>query len=79
MVDIHLVKLVANVVVTASTSKVVRQVIQANTNPQSTFEDVQMFIGSFAIGGLVAERAWERTEVQIDKAVGMYERWRETQ
>ena len=70
-------KLVANIAVTSSVSKLVREVIAANTSaPETRFQQAQLLVGSFAIGGLVAERAWERTEENIDKAYAFVEEWK---
>lgn len=75
MVDINLVKLMANVAITSSTSMVVRNVIRANVLPATPLQSAQVWIGSFAIGGAVAERCWERTDAQIDRGLALYKRW----
>lgn len=72
------IKLVTNIVVTSSVGKVVKQVIAANTDPETRVEQAQVWIGSFAIGGMVAERAYSRTEPQIEKVVNFIDKWQES-
>lgn len=71
------IKLVSNLVVTTSVGKVVKQVIAANVEPETAIETAQVWIGTFAIGGMVAERCWNRTEPNVDKVIDFIDKWQE--
>lgn len=76
MPHLTLIKLTANLVVTTSVGRVVGMAIKTNTNPQTVLAIAQTKVGAFAIGGLVAGLCWDRTEVAIDQAVDLVEKFK---
>jgi len=73
-ISIYLVKTVVNVATSIGVTKVVRDIIQNNVTVETTADQAKVLIGSFVLGGMIAERATERTEEQIDKLTELYTR-----
>jgi hypothetical protein len=62
-----------NLISTIGVSKVVRDIIQNNTNVETTADAVKVTVGSFVIGGMVAEQASEHVNRRVDGAIAWYE------
>lgn len=65
------VKLVANLVVGNSVSKVFKTILRQNFVPQTPVQNVQLYVAAFALGGMVAKGAHAYTDEKIDWAFGV--------
>lgn len=66
MPKLHYIKLAANFVIGASVSKVVKDIISFNTEAESPIEQIEITVGSLAIGMMVADYTKEWTDTKID-------------
>lgn len=66
------VKFVASAVVGTSVSSVIKNLIRQNMVPKNKFQNVEMFVAAFALGGLVAKQATAATDDTVDKYADMY-------
>lgn len=67
MTKLDIAKGVASFIVGAGTAKIVGQVIENNTMPNSNLDKVTMKAGAFVIGGMAAEATKKSTDQKIDK------------
>lgn len=70
---IKLFKMAAQITTTIGVGKVVRDIINMNTVVETTADAVKVNVGSFVIGGMVAENAHEHVNRRIDGAIAWYE------
>jgi hypothetical protein len=75
---INLAKFGINLISTVGVSKVVRDIIQNNTDVETTADAVKVWAGSLVIGGMVAERASEHVNRRVDGAVAWWGARKET-
>jgi hypothetical protein len=68
MPKLHYIKLAAQFVVGASVSKVINDVITNNTAPDTTLDQIEIAVGSTALGWMVSDIAKEWTDAKIDWA-----------
>lgn len=61
------VKKVATTVVGFSVGAVVKRIIQNNATPESTLQSAELFVASYALGGMVAKAAREYTDQKVDE------------
>lgn len=66
-------KFVAQIITTVGVSKVVRDTITNNTDVVTTADAAKVAVGSFVIGGMVAEQAHEHVNRRIDSATAWYQ------
>lgn len=69
MKPIELTKSATKLIIGAGTSKIINDLIENNVNANTTTEKVTVKVSSVALGGLVAEKASEYTDRQIDLIV----------
>lgn len=62
------VKTVANFVVARSVSSVIVSIAHQNVTPENRLQNVELFIGAYALGSMVASAAQDHTEKRIDQA-----------
>ena len=74
MTKIKITKEIASFVVGHSVSAVIVTNIHQNTIPITTRQKVQLYIGAFVVGAMVAEKAHAYTDQKIDEIVTW---WRE--
>lgn len=67
MPKLHYIKLAAQFVVGASVSKVINDVITNNTDPETTIDQIEITVGSAALGWMVSDMAKEWTDTKIDQ------------
>jgi hypothetical protein len=68
MPKLHYIKLAAQFVVGASVSKVIKDVIICNTDPETPIEQIEITIGSATLGWMVSDMAKDWTDAKIDYA-----------
>lgn len=66
MPKLHYIKLAAQFVIGASVSKVINDVITNNTDPETTIDQIEITVGSAALGWMVSDMAKEWTDTKID-------------
>lgn len=66
MPKLHYIKLAAQFVVGASVSKVINDIIANNTEPETQIEQIEITVGSCALGWMVSDMAKEWTDTKID-------------
>jgi hypothetical protein len=71
--QIKLIKAVANIATVLSVTKVTRDIIANNTVIETGFDQARVWIGSFVIGGMIAEQASEHVDKRIDGALNWYD------
>lgn len=71
---IQIAKLVAQIATTVGVSKVTHDIISNNTTVETTADAVKVWIGSFVIGGMVAERAHEHVDRRIDGTIDWFDK-----
>lgn len=70
-------KLVADLAMTWGLSKVVRDVIRNNVVIETGAEQIQVWIGTFVIGGMIYESASDRIHGQIDSVYAWFNKEKE--
>lgn len=73
MPKLHYIKLAAQFVIGASVSKVINDVITNNTDPETQIEQIEITVGSAALGWMVSDMAKEWTDTKIDQAAEQIE------
>lgn len=58
--------------VISGTSKIVRDIIKNNVTVETTADKVKVAAGTFAIGGLVAEKISAHTDQKVDDCIEQY-------
>ena len=71
--QIKMLKAVANIATVLSVSKVTKDIIVNNTEVVTGFDQARVWIGSFVIGGMMAESASAHVDRRIDGALAWYE------
>jgi hypothetical protein len=69
----ELIKLAISAIVGLSTSFCVKQAIQNNVEPEDAKEEAKLWIGSTAVGGLVAVHTKDYVDGYVDDAFAIYE------
>lgn len=62
-------KFAVSAVVVSGTSKIVKGVVENNTNPERLTDKVALYAGVWVLSGIVAEKAKKHTDAAIDNAV----------
>lgn len=70
---IAIAKALVNIASGMGVSKVVHDVIENNTNVETTADAVKVWTGSVVIGGMVAEHASEHVNRRFDRTVAWFE------
>jgi hypothetical protein len=70
--QIKLIKAVANIATVMSVTKVTKDIIVNNTEVVTGFDQARVWIGSFVIGGMMAESASAHVDRRIDGAIAWY-------
>ena len=65
--DRHKVKKVAKFIVGWSSAFTVGNALRNNVNPKNTVQEVELVVGSIAVGAVVSEAAEEWTDRMVDK------------
>jgi hypothetical protein len=73
--QIKLIKAAANIATVLSVTKVTRDIIANNTVIETGFDQARVWIGSFVIGGMIAEQASEHVDKRIDGALNWYDQF----
>jgi len=66
---LSIAKMVIRWTVIGGTSKIVNGIVKNNTDPETLSEKVQIFAGSFAIGGMVANVVGDHTDEKVDEII----------
>lgn len=66
---INFVKKTVNFVVAIGTGKIISDIIENNTNPETATDKVTYMAGSYALAGLVAHETSSYTDRKIDELV----------
>lgn len=69
MTKTHIAKAVARFIVGFSAGHVTTSVLRNAVAPQTSIQKAEVIIGSFAIGGIVSDKAGAWTDEQIDSLV----------
>lgn len=69
---LKLIKATINFAVTASTSKIIKEIIQNNTDPVTLADKAQVLVGSVALGGLIADATSKYTDEQVNEIVAKW-------
>lgn len=69
MDKIAITKKVVRLVVSTGAAKIVHQIIKTNASPNNSLDQVTMFAGSLALGGLVAHHSAKYADKMIDDIV----------
>jgi hypothetical protein len=69
---IAVTKNVTRFVVGASVSRCITALVSNNNAPENRVQQAQVVVGSMVVGAMVAERAKDWTDRQIDEAVDFY-------
>lgn len=64
-----LLKIIVNFGATAATATLATMVIKSNTFPRKLSEKIAVGIGGFIVSGMIADKAGEYAEDQVDKAL----------
>lgn len=72
-------KTIARNVVGISVSYAVSAALAGNLNPTKTRHKVQAYIGAMAVGAMVADRARNWIDNEVDEIFDIYARFKETQ
>ena len=72
MTKTQIAKHVTSAIVGWSTSKVVRNVIENNTEPDGTTDKLAVTIGSYVLGAIAADASKKWTDAQIDKLIAWW-------
>lgn len=60
------VKQVTGCIVGTSVTSVMKNIIKANYSPSNKFQQAELFVTCFAVGGLIASAATEHTNKKVD-------------
>lgn len=77
--QIKLIKAVANIATVMSVTKVTKDIIVNNTEVVTGFDQARVWIGSFVIGGMMAESASAHVDRRIDGAIAWYDNFQNRQ
>lgn len=72
MTKTQLAKEAAKNVVGWSSSFAIASVIRNNATPQTKVQELEVVVASFVLGAMVAEKAQEYTDRQIDSAISWW-------
>lgn len=72
MTKTEIAKAVTSFVVGSATYAVVKEIIKNNTDPETVTEKAAVLIGSYVIGCIAADAAWEYTETKIDQIIAQW-------
>lgn len=72
MSKLDLAKAAAKTTVGWSASFVIGSIIRNNATPATKIQEVELLVGSFVLGSMVAELASEYTDRQIDNTVAWW-------
>lgn len=72
--QLQMFKLAAQVVSTFGVTKVVNDIIAANTNVQTTADAVKVWAGALVIGSMIVEQASDHVGSRVDQAAAWYAR-----
>lgn len=77
MTKLELFKLTASFVVGSTTAKVVKEIIQNNTDPATVSDKTAVAVGSYVLGAIAAGAAKEWTDAKIDELVASIQKLRQ--
>lgn len=75
MFNVAMAKFIISNVAGLSSSYIVKGIINNNVAPQTSIDSAMLFIGKFAIGGMVSEAVTRSTNQRLDDIEGLYHKY----